>query len=155
MTIKLNGRIDSNNASAVEQSVLKQIEQGDKTSLVLDAAELEYISSAGLRVLLRIRKTNPAMRIVNVSPEVYEILDMTGFTEMMTVEKVQVVVAALWMLPICSSQPLLVVRYNVLALLLSTSMPRLSRRMVLLSVVSRRLSYSLLQQKRHIRYFRT
>ena len=52
MTIKLNGRIDSNNASAVEQSVLKQIEQGDKTSLVLDAAELEYISSAGLRVLL-------------------------------------------------------------------------------------------------------
>ncbi len=93
MTIKLNGRIDSNNASAVEQSVLKQIEQGDKTSLVLDAAELEYISSAGLRVLLRIRKTNPAMRIVNVSPEVYEILDMTGFTEMMTVEKAYRVVS--------------------------------------------------------------
>ena len=63
MTIKLNGRIDSNNAAAVEQSILKQMEQGDDSSLVLDAAELEYISSAGLRVLLRIRKTKPAMRI--------------------------------------------------------------------------------------------
>ena len=87
MTIKLNGRIDSNNAAAVEQSILKQMEQGDDPSLVLDAAELEYISSAGLRVLLRIRKTKPSMRVINVSSEVYEILDMTGFTEMMTVEK--------------------------------------------------------------------
>ncbi len=93
MTIKLNGRIDSNNAAAVEQSILKQMEQGDDSSLVLDAAELEYISSAGLRVLLRIRKTKPSMRIVNVSSEVYEILDMTGFTEMMTVEKAYRVVS--------------------------------------------------------------
>ena len=93
MTIKLNGRIDSNNAAAVEQSILKQMEQGDDPSLVLDAAELEYISSAGLRVLLRIRKTKPSMRVINVSSEVYEILDMTGFTEMMTVEKAYRVVS--------------------------------------------------------------
>ena len=53
------------------------------------------------------------------------------------------------------SLPLPVVRYNVLVLLPSTSMPRLSKRTVLLSVVSKRLSYSHLQPKRHFRYFRT
>ena len=85
--IRLSGRIDSNNASQVEKEMLAQLDGWKGTALILDAADLDYISSAGLRVLLRLKKTFPAMQIVNVSSEVYEILDMTGFTQMMTVEK--------------------------------------------------------------------
>ncbi|MBO6052794.1 MAG: ATP-binding protein, partial [Clostridia bacterium] len=51
------------------------------------------ISSAGLRILLRLKKTNPDLTVTNVKPEVYEILEMTGFTEMMTVEKAYRVVS--------------------------------------------------------------
>ncbi|MBR5620685.1 MAG: STAS domain-containing protein, partial [Clostridia bacterium] len=85
MKITLSGRIDSQNAAAVEERLFAQLADGEP--VVADADRLEYISSAGLRVLLRIRKTHPDMRIINVHSEVYEILDMTGFTEMIQVEK--------------------------------------------------------------------
>ena len=87
MTIELKGRIDSGNAARIEQEILKQLESGDASCVILDAKELDYISSAGLRVILRLKKTYPDVRIRDVSSEVYEILDMTGFTEMMPVEK--------------------------------------------------------------------
>ena len=93
MKIKLNGRIDSNNAAQVEKAIFEQLAGQAGDSLELDAAGLEYISSAGLRVLLRVRKSHPDMRITGVNSEVYEILDMTGFTEMMTVEKAYRVVS--------------------------------------------------------------
>ena len=67
--------------------------QADPEPVILDAAALEYISSAGLRVILRIKKSYPELRIINVSSDVYEILDMTGFTEMMPVEKAYRVVS--------------------------------------------------------------
>jgi uncharacterized protein (TIGR02172 family) len=91
MTVKLNGRIDSSNAGNVEQELQAQI-AGQKET-VLDAQTLEYISSAGLRVILRLRKEHPELRIINVNSDVYEILDMTGFTEMMPVEKAYRVVS--------------------------------------------------------------
>ncbi len=82
----LTGRIDSQNAAKVEAQLMAKLPP-EGMPVVLDAAHLDYISSAGLRVLLRIRKTHPDMRIINVNSEIYEILDMTGFTEMITVEK--------------------------------------------------------------------
>ena len=81
VSLKLFGRIDSNNASSVEAELFSALEGKDSLAVELDAEKLEYISSAGLRILLRIRKNRPGMRIVNVSPEVYDILDMTGFTD--------------------------------------------------------------------------
>ena len=93
MTVKLNGRIDSNNAPALEKEIMARLAGHDGEEVVLDASGLEYISSAGLRVLLRIRKSHPDMKITSVSSEVYEILEMTGFTEMMTVEKAYRVVS--------------------------------------------------------------
>ena len=93
MKIELKGRIDSNNAAQVEKRILEQLAGQEDTSVVLDASGLEYISSAGLRVILRLRKTHPDLSITGVSSEVYEILDMTGFTEMMTVEKAYRVVS--------------------------------------------------------------
>ena len=93
MKIELNGRIDSNNAPQIEKTVLEQLEGQDGAPVEIDASGLEYISSAGLRVLLRVRKSHPDMTITGVNSEVYEILDMTGFTEMMTVEKAYRVVS--------------------------------------------------------------
>ena len=91
--IRLSGRIDSNNAHQAEAEISALTGDRPPLPVVLDAEKLEYISSAGLRVLLHLKKTNPDLRIVNVSSEVYEILDMTGFTQMMTVEKAYRVVS--------------------------------------------------------------
>ncbi len=85
--INLEGRIDASNATDVENGIneIRKANQGMHT--VLDADTLEYISSAGLRIMLRLRKEEPGLAIINVSPDVYDIFEMTGFTEMMTVEK--------------------------------------------------------------------
>ena len=85
--IDLAGRIDASNAAAAEQEIqgIRKGNQGLHT--VLDAENLEYISSAGLRIILRLRKEDSELAIINVSPAVYEVLDMTGFTEMITVKK--------------------------------------------------------------------
>jgi len=86
MTIQLKGRIDSSNAAETEMNIREQIGE-DTGELVLDAAELEYISSAGLRVILRLKKANSNTRVINCNSDVYEIFDMTGFTEMMDISK--------------------------------------------------------------------
>ncbi len=85
-TVFLDGRIDSTNAADV-QTQLGDLLQGFAGDLVLDAQKLSYLSSAGLRVVLRLKKMFPSTKIINVLPEVYEIFDMTGFTEMMEISK--------------------------------------------------------------------
>ena len=87
LEIALEGRIDSNNAPAVEKEIFEMAARKEGSPVVLDADGLDYISSAGLRILLHLKKTNPELSIINVHSEVFEILEMTGFTEMMTVEK--------------------------------------------------------------------
>ena len=86
MTINLPVRIDSSNAAEVEMKLNEQI--GDFTGeIILDATDVEYISSAGLRVILRLKKSNDTTKVINCGSEVYEIFDMTGFTEMMDISK--------------------------------------------------------------------
>lgn len=87
LVITLKGKIDSNNANEIEQSIKDQIEAGGSAPIVFDLTDLQYVSSAGLRVLLRVRKSHPDMKVINVNSEVYDIFEMTGFTEMMNVEK--------------------------------------------------------------------
>ncbi len=91
--IELAGRIDSNNAVQVEKGIQEQLEGKDEYRVVLDAKDLNYISSAGLRVVLHLRKTHPELSVVNVNSDVYEIFEMTGFTEMMKIEKAYRVVS--------------------------------------------------------------
>ena len=87
LTIKIEGTIDSNNAESVGNQI-DEIRNGNShTSLVLDFAKLNYISSAGLRQVLRLKKLCPNFKVINVTSEVYEIFDMTGFSEMMDIEK--------------------------------------------------------------------
>lgn len=87
ITAALGGRIDSANSGDVEKELREAIGDRKPSSVVLDASGLDYISSAGLRVILRLRKEHPSLRVINVSSEVYEIFEMTGFTEMMDIEK--------------------------------------------------------------------
>ena len=93
LTVFLEGRVDSNNAQDVEKEIQNILDESAAESLIINAKDLEYISSAGLRVFLHFRKAHPNFRITDVSSEVYEILDMTGFTQMLTVEKAYRVVS--------------------------------------------------------------
>ena len=85
--IAIEGRIDASNASLAEEQIFAIRKENEGKHTVIDADNLEYISSAGLRVILKIRKEEPKLATINVAPEVYEVFDMTGFTDMITVEK--------------------------------------------------------------------
>ena len=85
--IALEGRIDASNAAEAEEKIFGIKNENPGKHTVVDADNLEYISSAGLRVILRLRKEEPKLAIINVAPDVYEVFDMTGFTDMVTVEK--------------------------------------------------------------------
>lgn len=94
IVLYLSGHIDSGNAAEVEEELRQIVTDDVKTYPVLiDAENLEYLSSAGLRIILRLRKTNANIHIINVKPEVYDIFDMTGFTQMMTIDKAYRVVS--------------------------------------------------------------
>ena len=85
--IALEGRIDASNATMAEEKIFNIKNDNTGKHIVIDADKLEYISSAGLRVILRLRKEAPKLAIINVASDVYEIFDMTGFTDMVTIEK--------------------------------------------------------------------
>ena len=87
LTVGLQGHIDSNNAATVEAEINRAMEGKDVSNVIVDMQDLQYISSAGLRILLRLKKNFADLKIVNVNSEVYEILDITGFSEMMNVQK--------------------------------------------------------------------
>ncbi|MBQ3894031.1 MAG: ATP-binding protein [Clostridia bacterium] len=93
MTIKLTGSIDSNNVNDLENELIAKLQGYEGQSVEFDASSLDYISSAGLRLILRIRKQFPVMSVTGVNSDIYEIFEMTGFTEMMKVEKAYRVVS--------------------------------------------------------------
>ena len=85
--IALEGRLDTTTAPELEEVV--KAELGGKDSLVFDLAGLEYISSAGLRVLLsaqKIMNNQGSMVVRNASEEVNEIFEVTGFSDILTIE---------------------------------------------------------------------
>ena len=85
--IAVEGRIDASNAAEAEENIFNIKNANPGKHIVIDADKLEYISSAGLRLILRLRKEEPKLAIINVASDVYEVFDMTGFTDMVTVEK--------------------------------------------------------------------
>ena len=85
--IAIEGRLDASNAADTENRIFEIRKDRAGKHTVIDADKLEYISSAGLRVILKLRKEEPKLAIINVAPEIYEVFDMTGFTDMVTVEK--------------------------------------------------------------------
>ena len=87
LTIAFDGKIDSSNAPKLETDIQKILTESPASAIVLDFDNLKYTTSAGLRVILRLKQQVNDTSIINASPEVYDILEMTGFTDMMTVQK--------------------------------------------------------------------
>ena len=88
LVIALSGSIDSANAPRIEQEILQAVTDGsDPDGIVLDCENLEYITSAGLRMILRLKQIKDDTRVINASPAVYDTLDMTGFTTIIDVTK--------------------------------------------------------------------
>lgn len=87
LTLFISGRIDTLTVNAAEQEALEAIEHYRPDKVVCDCRDLVYIASAGLRMLLKIGKQQE-MVIRNVSTEVYEVLDLTGFTGMFDTKRV-------------------------------------------------------------------
>ena len=85
LTIYMEGSIDSNTAPEAERQIMEIYNAYTSKAVVLDAEKLTYISSSGLRVLLKLRKLEENLKLVNVSSEIYEILEMTGFTDLFPV----------------------------------------------------------------------
>ena len=87
LAIALEGRLDTTTAPELETS-LKDSLEGIK-DLTFDFEKLDYISSAGLRVLLstqKIMSKQGTMKIINVSDVIMEIFDVTGFSDILTIE---------------------------------------------------------------------
>ena len=87
LTITLKGRIDTSNAASVEADIMKILADNPNLPVTVDCAALEYISSAGLRVIMKTKKAVRDTCLINVAPPVYEIFETTGFTELMDIRK--------------------------------------------------------------------
>ena len=87
LIVQIQGKIDSNSAPEFEKELFDVVSKNPGLEPVLDAEKLEYISSAGLRVLMKLRKQRDKLDMINVSRDVYEILEVTGFTELLTIRK--------------------------------------------------------------------
>jgi anti-sigma B factor antagonist len=85
--IEITGRLDAMTASSLDKTINEDI--GEVSNLVIDLKGLEYISSAGLRVLLSAQKKMQkigSMKVVNVCEAVMEVLEMTGFADILVIE---------------------------------------------------------------------
>ena len=83
--IELSGRLDTSTAPVLDKTISEDI--SENTNLVLDLKGLEYISSAGLRVLLSAQKRmqkNGSMKLKNVCEEVMDVFEMTGFADILS-----------------------------------------------------------------------
>lgn len=87
LKIKVDGRLDTTTAPQLEEELKASLD--GVTELAMDFADLEYISSAGLRVLLSAQKTmnkQGSMKVLNVNETIMEIFDITGFADILTIE---------------------------------------------------------------------
>lgn len=87
LTLTLTGRLDTNTAPGLETELKENLD--GVTNLVLDFVGLEYISSAGLRVILSAQKEMNArgkMVIKNVCADIMDVFDITGFSDILTIE---------------------------------------------------------------------
>lgn len=87
LIVWLEGRVTADNAEQIEREIREAIDAAGATRVQLDADGLTYISSAGLRVVMRLLKRYGEVEIVNASPEAYDVFRMTGIVELMSVGK--------------------------------------------------------------------
>lgn len=88
-TIYLSGRLDTANATAIDEQITRQLAALTETpnKIVFDLDKLDYISSSGLRIILKYKKLYPAMEVINASPDVYNVFQLTGFSRIINITK--------------------------------------------------------------------
>ncbi len=87
LTIKLEGRVDSKNAKQIGTNIHELISAHPAEPVILDCENLELISSAGLRTVLRLKQSVSDIKLINVNSTVFDVLQTTGFTEIMDVQR--------------------------------------------------------------------
>ena len=87
LTLYLGGEINSYNADNIEKEIKETLEKQQFKSLVLDFSSVTYISSAGLRIILKLKQQYNNVSIIETSLEVYDIFSMTGFVNIMDIKK--------------------------------------------------------------------
>ena len=85
LTAFLEGKVNAANAADVEKELLEQA--AGKEEVILDYGKLNYISSAGIRTLVRLKQMVGKVSIINVAPDIYEVLDNTGITNIIKVKR--------------------------------------------------------------------
>ena len=88
LTISLEGELNSYNSEEVEREIDAIISNKGFKSIRFDLEELRYISSAGLRIIVRIKQQYDDTTLVNVPKGVYDIFEMVGFTNLFTIERI-------------------------------------------------------------------
>lgn len=87
ITLAVEGRLDTTTAPQLEETVNEVVSTADE--LILDFAKLDYVSSAGLRVILKAQKAMNAkgsMKLTHVNEDIMEVFDITGFLDILTIE---------------------------------------------------------------------
>ena len=89
LTIYLEGELNSFNSDEVEKEIEAIIAQKGFDSIVLDVEKVRYISSAGLRIVSRLKQQYDALSIVNMSDDVYDVFEMVGFVDEIEIKKLK------------------------------------------------------------------
>lgn len=87
LSIYLEGELNSTTAPQLEDDLFSLIKEKPPCAIVLDLDQVSYVSSAGLRVVLRLKKVCPSLRITRTSGEIYKVFEMTGFTNLIEIER--------------------------------------------------------------------
>lgn len=87
LVFHLEGELNSYNAEAVENEIEKVSAQGGFDTIVWDIANLKYMSSAGLRIVARLKQSYDDFSIINMPDDIYEVFVMVGFADLINIQR--------------------------------------------------------------------
>ena len=87
LTLYFEGELNSYSADDVEKEIEEIVNKNEFRKLILDFSKLKYISSAGLRIVLKLKQKYDDTKVVKVNKDVYDIFEMVGFSNLITVER--------------------------------------------------------------------
>ncbi|MCR5079422.1 MAG: phosphotransferase [Bacilli bacterium] len=94
-TLYMKGEVNSVTAPEVEKEIMEAVKKKTFKNLILNFGEVTYVSSAGLRVMLKLKKLYPTISVTDTSLSIYDVFQMTGFTNIMSVSKALVKVSVI------------------------------------------------------------
>ena len=87
LTVSFDGRLDTEAAAKFEAELAEVCSGNPHTSMIFDAEKLDYVASSGLRIILKLAKTEKNFSVENVSPAVFSVFEMTGFSRIINIRK--------------------------------------------------------------------